>query len=175
MVDSFLMSLGFAKSKVDPNIYFKIVDDGPVILLLYVDDLFLTDEKNIIIYCKKKLTAEFEMKDLGSMHYFLGIEVWKSLEEIFLTQGMYDVEILKIFDMMDCRSMSTTMETNLKLLVDNSLELVDVTLYRQIIGSVDVSDEYQARYMLCCEHLESVSGGAQMCSPCSCKACDEIP
>jgi hypothetical protein len=42
-------------------------------LLLYVDDLFLTDEEKLITDCKKKLAAEFEMKDL--MHYFLGLEV----------------------------------------------------------------------------------------------------
>jgi hypothetical protein len=74
-IDSFLLSLGFTKSKFDPNLYFKIVDDGPVILLLYVDDLFFTSEENIITYCKKKLDVEFEMKDLGPMHYFLGLEV----------------------------------------------------------------------------------------------------
>jgi hypothetical protein len=77
-IDSFLMSLGFTKSKADPNLYFKIVDDGPVILLLYVDDLFLTGEEKLITDCKKKLAAEFEMKDLGPMHYFLGLEVWQS-------------------------------------------------------------------------------------------------
>jgi hypothetical protein len=67
MIDSFLMSLGFTKSKVDPNFYFKIVDDGPVILLLYVDDFFLMGKENLITDCKKKFVVEFEMKDLGSM------------------------------------------------------------------------------------------------------------
>ena len=70
------MSIGFTKSKVDSNIQFKVMNDEPVILLLYVDDLFLTREENIIIDCKKKLDVEFEMKYLGIMHYFLGIEVW---------------------------------------------------------------------------------------------------
>jgi hypothetical protein len=46
------------------------------------------------------------------------------------------VEILKRFDMMDCIAMSTPMETNMKLLVDTSSEIVDVTLYRQMIGSL---------------------------------------
>jgi hypothetical protein len=49
--------------------------DELVILLLYVDDLFLTREENLIKDCKKKLAVEFEMKDLGPMHYFLGLEV----------------------------------------------------------------------------------------------------
>jgi hypothetical protein len=131
-IDSFLTSLGFTKSKVDSNLYFKVMNDEPVILLLYVDNLFLTGEEKLIIDCKKKLAAEFETKDLGQMHYFLGLEVWQSPKKIFLNQGKYAVEILKRFDMLECKSM----ETKLKLPVDTSPELVDVTLYKQIIGSL---------------------------------------
>ena len=43
---------------------------------------------------KRELTSEFEMKDLGLMHYFLGLEVWQKPGEIFLTQGKYAVDIL---------------------------------------------------------------------------------
>ena len=74
-----------------------------MILLLYVDDLFLTGEDKPIIECKKKLVAKFKMKDLGMMHYFLGIEVWQYPDEIFLNQGKYAIKILKIFRMIDCR------------------------------------------------------------------------
>jgi hypothetical protein len=135
-IDSFRTSLGFTKSKADSNLYFKVMNDEPVILLLYVDDLFLIGEEKLIIDCKKKLAAEFEMEDLGLMHYLLGLEVWQSLEKIFLNQGKYAVEILKRFDMLECKAMNTPMETKLKLLVDTSSELVDATLYRQIIGSL---------------------------------------
>jgi hypothetical protein len=129
-IDSFLMSLGFTKSKEDSNLYFKVMNDEPVILLLYVDDLFLIEEENLITSCKKRLASELEMKDLGLMHYFLGLEVWKSLERIFLNQGKYAVEILKRFDMLECKSMNTPMEAKLKLLVDTSSKLIDATLYR---------------------------------------------
>ena len=47
--------MGFTKSKVDPNLYMKIMDDEPVILLLYVDDLFLIGNEKHITDCKKKL------------------------------------------------------------------------------------------------------------------------
>jgi hypothetical protein len=128
-IDSFLTSLGFTKRKADSNLYFKI-------LLLYVDDLFLTGEEKLIAECKQRLAAEFEMKDLGLMHYFLGLEVWQSPERIFLNQGKYTVEILKRFDMLECKSMYTPTEAKLKLLVDTSSNLIDATLYRQIIGSL---------------------------------------
>jgi hypothetical protein len=135
-IEIFLTSLGFTKSKSDSNLYFKVMNDEPVILLLYVDDLFLTGEENLITEGKKKLASEFEMKDLGLMHYFLGLEVWQSQERIFLNQGKYAVEILKTFDMLECKSMNTPMETKLKLLVDTPSKLIDAMLYRQIIGSL---------------------------------------
>ena len=74
-IDSFLSSMGFTKSRVDPNLYLKVVEDEPVILLLYVDDLFLTGKEKKIMERKKKPAEEFEMKDLGLMHYFLGLEI----------------------------------------------------------------------------------------------------
>ena len=61
------MSLGFIKSKADSNLYYKVEDGEQVILLLYVDDLFLTGEEKLIFDCKKKLAAKFEMKALGMM------------------------------------------------------------------------------------------------------------
>ena len=122
------MSIGFAKSKFDPNLSYKVVEDVPVILLIYVDDLFLTGNEKQIMESKKKLAEE--MKNLGLMHYFLGLEVWKSSEGIFRNQGKYDVEILKRFNMLECKFMATPMNSNLKLLADDSSELVDVTQYR---------------------------------------------
>ena len=55
-----------------------------MILLLYVYYLFLTSEDGFIADTKRKLAAEFEMKDLGMMHYFLGMEVWQNMDGIFL-------------------------------------------------------------------------------------------
>jgi hypothetical protein len=130
------MRLGLINSKAYSNLYFKVMDNEPVILLLYVDDLFLTGEENLITECKKKLASKFEMKDLGLIHYFLGLEVWQSPERIFLNQGKYEVEILKRFYMLECKSMNTSMEMKLKLLVDTSSKLIDATLYRQMIGSL---------------------------------------
>ena len=56
-VDNFLISFGFTKSKADSNLYFKVMNDESVILLLYVDDLFLTREEKLITECKKKLAS----------------------------------------------------------------------------------------------------------------------
>ena len=50
-----------------------------MMLLLYVDDLFLIGKEELIKVVRTRLTSEFKMKDLGMMHYFLGMEVWRNL------------------------------------------------------------------------------------------------
>jgi len=101
MIDGFLKIHGFQKSDVDTNMYFKVRGNQLVILILYVDDLFLIGDEGLIAWCKREITSEFEMKDLGFMHYFLGLEVWQRQGEIFHAQGKYIVVVLKRFGMMD--------------------------------------------------------------------------
>jgi hypothetical protein len=74
-MDGFLMSLGFKKSTVDTNLYYHIDGNECLILVLYVDDRFITGSERLIVECKQALITKFEMKDLGQIHYFLGLEV----------------------------------------------------------------------------------------------------
>ena len=62
------MTLGFTESKTDSNMYFKVEGERPVMLLLYVDDLFLTGKEELIKYERRILATEFEMMELGMMH-----------------------------------------------------------------------------------------------------------
>ena len=126
-IDSFLTGLGFTKSKEDSDLYYKVEEGNPVILLLYVHGLFVTVEHGLIAGTKTKLAAEFKMKDLGMMHYFLGMEVWQNADGISLGQGKYAVEILKRFEMMECKAMTTSIASNLKLLSDASLEAISTS------------------------------------------------
>ena len=109
-----------------------------IILILYVDDLLITGDDHLIDQCKKNLTGEFEMKDLGLLHYFLGLEVRQDSDSIILNQGKYTSDILKRFGMWNCKSMSSPMETNLHKLKEATVEStsIDSTLYRQMIGSL---------------------------------------
>ena len=70
------------------------------------------------------------------MHYFLGMEVWQNADGISLGQEKYAVEILKRFGMMECKAMTTPMQSNLKLLSDASSNMVDATMYHQMTGSL---------------------------------------
>ena len=70
------MALRFTNSKEDSNLYFKVDGRRPVMLPFYVNDLFLKGKYELIKVARRRLATEFEMKDLDTMHYFLGMEVW---------------------------------------------------------------------------------------------------
>jgi hypothetical protein len=131
-IDGHMMSLVFNKIVVDPNLYYKTINGESLILVLYVDALFLTGTKSLIVECKYALSSEFEMKDFGMMHYFLGLEVWQRTDKIFLSQEKYIVEILKKFGMLNCKPMATLMVTNLKKLSvpSSNSDEIDPTLYK---------------------------------------------
>ena len=78
------------------------------------------------------------MKDLGMMHYFLGLEMRQRTDDIFLNHRNFIVEILKKLGMLNCNPMATPMVMNLKKLSVSSFdsEEIDLTMYRQLIGSL---------------------------------------
>ena len=130
-IDQRLAKLGFSKNIADPNLYYKVIQGDMLIMVLYVDDLLITGEDHLIEKCKQALISEFEMKDLGILHYFLGLEVWQHSKGIFVNQGKYTLDLLNKFGMLDCKAMKTPMETNLLKLKEatEDSESVDPTLY----------------------------------------------
>jgi hypothetical protein len=128
--------MGFENSDADPNLYFIIRGEDTLILILYVDDLFITGAEDLIAKCKLGLASEFKMSDIRLMHYFMGMEVWQEEGHIFLGQGKYATYILSRFQMEDCRPMSTPMITNWKKLSASDSQLVDAKVYRQLISSL---------------------------------------
>ena len=54
---SYLHKLGFLKSDVDSNVYFKLVENQPLVLILYVDDIFLNGEEILISQCQRDLKS----------------------------------------------------------------------------------------------------------------------
>eukprot|EP00253_Pinus_taeda_P005442 PITA_05442 len=97
----------------------------------------------------KRLMAQvFEMKDLGILHYCLGLEVFRDTGKTFLTQGKYARNLLEKFGMDQCRSTATPLQQNLKLSSDDGTKEVDATIVlRYLCGTVhfgilytDVSD-----------------------------------
>ena len=102
------------------------------------EEVYIEQPYGFMIHEKESHVCKFEMKDLGMMHYFLGLEVWQRNDEIFLSQGKYIVEILKKFEMMNLKPMATLMVMNLKKLSVSffNYEEIDITIYKLLIGSL---------------------------------------
>ena len=75
-IDNYFTGLGFTKSEADANLYQIVVEGKLLIIVLYVGDLILTVDEQLIHSCKVDLAKEFEMKDLGLLQYFLGFKIW---------------------------------------------------------------------------------------------------
>ena len=85
---------------------------------------------------KSAMKNEFEMTDLGLMRYFLGIEVKKTQDGMFMSQQKYATEIFKKFKMDRCKPVDTPIEVGTQLSKDDVDTIVNATLYRQLAGSI---------------------------------------
>ena len=82
------------------------------------------------------LGREFEITNLGLMHFCLGIEVWQEPNQIFISQQKYAGEILKAFGMAECKLVGTPMQVDVKLSTEDSSPLVDEVKYKRLANSL---------------------------------------
>ena len=67
-IDNYFIGLGFIKSEVDANLYHIIMEGKQLIIFLYVDDVILTGNDQLIMSCNNHLARQLKMKDTGLMH-----------------------------------------------------------------------------------------------------------
>ncbi|KAI3718647.1 hypothetical protein L6452_19526 [Arctium lappa] len=138
-------SLGFSPSNYDSGLFTRTTEAGTILLLLYVDDMIITDSDSTgIANLKASLSSCFEMKDLGSLHYFLGLEVLSDSSGIYLCQAKYTSDLLSKAGTTDNKTASTPLEHNLHLAPNAGPPLRDPTLYRHQFMSSPCSDHYVA-------------------------------
>ena len=128
---------GFSGSSFDTALFLRRSDHGTTILLLYVDDMIITgDDMQGIQDLKLFLGSQFEMKDLGPLNYFLGIEVSSSADGYYLTQAKYTSDLISRANITDSKIVDTPIEYNRRLNSHDGESLSDATLYRQLVGSL---------------------------------------
>lgn len=83
---------------------------------------------------QRHLSRKFEMKDLSLLWYFLGIEVFGSIEEIYLFQKMYVLDLLEKTRMLGCQLVDTLVEKGLKLNFEPIKILTNIRRYQGLVG-----------------------------------------
>jgi hypothetical protein len=103
-----LMKLGFQVSKADTSLFFYDKGGVTVFLLIYVDDIIVaSSSQEAVDAMLKDLRSDFALKDLGRLHYFLGIEVQHISNGIHLSQGKYASDVLHRVGMINCKPCTT--------------------------------------------------------------------
>jgi hypothetical protein len=131
-----LQALGFKPSKGDTSLFFYRKGDLVMFILICVDDIIVASsapEGTRVLL--QALKSDFALKDLGELHYFLGIEVSKIRNGILLSQGKYSGDLLRRTGMINCKAVSTPMSTSEKLSAHEGthLGLEDATRYRSVV------------------------------------------
>ena len=89
---TFIQGLGFTRSKANYCVYFKLIGDRVIYLVLYGDDMLLVgNDKEIIRDLKTQFSSKFDMKDLGAANYILGMEIKRdqAFRKLWLNQRKY--------------------------------------------------------------------------------------
>ena len=135
---STLLGFSFTQSQYDSSLFLHRTPKGIVLLLLYVDDMIITGSDAASIQeVKQQLQASFQMKDLGLLHYFLGLEVHSTSKGIFLHQHKYATDLIAMADLQSANPVDTPLEVNVKYHRDEGELLTDPLLYRQLVGSLN--------------------------------------
>ncbi|KAJ9541460.1 hypothetical protein OSB04_027966 [Centaurea solstitialis] len=132
-----VLSFGFSTSQYDSGLFTRHTEAGSIMLLLYVDDMIITgNDSTSIASLKQSLSSTFEMKDLGKLHYFFGLEVLSDTSGTYLCQAKYISDLLSKAGLSDTKVASTPLEHNLHLTPSAGTPLQDPTRYRQLVGSL---------------------------------------
>ena len=121
--DSFMTKSGFCKAEKDPCCYFKKYTDSYVFLLLYVDDMLIAGSSmREINNLKTRLSAAFEMKDLGPAKQILGMKISRdrSAGTLNLSQELYIEKVLSRFRVNDAKPRTTPLANHFKLSKEQS-------------------------------------------------------
>ena len=134
---STISCLSYIANHYDSVLFLRRTDKGTILLLLYVDDMIITDDDlSSIQELKDFLSRQFEMKNLGHLNYFLDLEITHSTDGLYITQVKYAFELLSRAGLIDSKIVDTPVELNAHLTPSGGKPLSNPSLYRRLVGSL---------------------------------------
>jgi hypothetical protein len=165
--DTYMLGLGFTRNKEDHCVYFKLIGDNLIYLVLYVDDMLLIgNNKEITQDVKNQLSSKFDMKYLGASNFILGMEIKRDRKKrkISLNQRKYVDTILQRLNMQECRPVKVLVIVGVNLFADQCpktheeekdmprvpyVSVVGSLMYEMVCTTPDIAHamEFLSRYM----------------------------
>lgn len=134
---TYLTSIGFVKSKSDSSLFIFHNFGVIVYIFINVDDIIITGNiQGSVRSIITSLSQRFSVKDLGLLHYVLGIEVIPTPTGIYLSQQKYVIHLLDELHMTDCKGVPTPMTSTCTFVDSEDDFVVDISLYRRIVGKL---------------------------------------
>lgn len=135
-----LYELGFSASKADTSLFIYSEGDTVIYILVYVDDIIiLSSSDHAVIMLIQNLKADFPIKGLGDLNYFLGVSIRKTENEgLILSQHNYIRDLLKKYNMTDYKGVATptTVFEKLSRTEGTPLSNSDIGRYRSTVGAL---------------------------------------
>jgi hypothetical protein len=126
--------MGYSQSNGDHTVFYKHQGSRITILAVYVNDIVITgDDVEEIKKLKERLGRAFEVKGLGALRYFLGIEIARSLKGIILSQRKYVLDLLGETGMLGCRPCGSAIDRNHQICAESG-DPVDRERYQRLVG-----------------------------------------
>ena len=139
-LSSKLQTLGFTPSRSDTSLFIYNKSNTSIFVHIYVDDIIITSSSNdAVTALLKDLNSEFALKDLGDLHFFLGIEVKKTREGVLhISQEKYATDLLNRVGLQGCKPSPTPLSNTEKLSLAEGeiLNQEDGTKYRSLVGAL---------------------------------------
>nr|XP_051221657.1 uncharacterized mitochondrial protein AtMg00810-like [Lolium perenne] len=159
-IAGFLHQLGFHSTRSDASLFVYRTGNDMAYLLLYVDDIIVTaSTADLLRQFTDRLRAEFALKDLGPLHYFLGIEVVRRADGFFLHHRKYAHKLLERAGMLNCNPAPTSVDTKAKLSASDGSLASDAPFYRSIVGALQyltlTRPELQYAVQQVCLHMHA--------------------
>ncbi|PHT67728.1 hypothetical protein T459_27215 [Capsicum annuum] len=145
---------GFHSSLNDYTLFYKKFEDLITIIVVYIDDIIITgSDFSTITRLKEFLNAEFKIKDLGNLHYFLELEVFREDTRLIVTQRKFTLELLAEFDWAQLPLVSSPLDPSVKLSSSSGELITDPTVYRHLIGKLNYLTHTRPDLSYAVQHL----------------------
>nr|GEY75459.1 putative ribonuclease H-like domain-containing protein [Tanacetum cinerariifolium] len=151
-LDTYLLENSFHRGQIDQTLFIKKQKKDILLMQIYVDDIiFGATNKDLCKSFEKLMKDKFQMSLIGELTFFIGLQVKQKEDGIFINQDKYVAEILKKFRLTKGKSASTPIDTEKPLLKDPNGEVVDVHIYRSMIGSLMYLTSSRPDIMFACK------------------------
>uniref|UniRef100_A0A3Q7FJI4 Reverse transcriptase Ty1/copia-type domain-containing protein n=1 Tax=Solanum lycopersicum TaxID=4081 RepID=A0A3Q7FJI4_SOLLC len=132
----------------------QLVGVSLVFVVVYVDDIILTGtDVNEIRSLKSFLHDQFKIKDLGKLHYFLGLEILYKDTGVLISQRKFTTDLLKEFDCTSCKPSMSPLEPTVKFKANEGALLKDPTFYRKLVGKLNFLTNTRLDITFSVQHL----------------------